>query len=67
MVDALTRDKKMRLRKLGHVMTNVNSDRLLQEPRAIDQALEKAPRLSLKPPEALDAGLEDQLPEYEIH
>ena len=67
MVDALKRDKKMRLRKLGHVMTNVNSDRLLQEPRAIDQALEKAPRLSLKPPEALDAGLEDQLPEYEIH
>lgn len=66
MVDALNREKKMRLRKLGHVMTGINSDQLLPEPGALEQALVKKPRLSIKPPEALDAGLEDQLPEFEF-
>lgn len=66
LVDALKKDKRMRLRKLGHVMTNVNSDRLIVQTSALDQALNKQPRLSIKPPAELDAGLEDQLPIFEI-
>ncbi len=65
-VDALKKDKKMRLRKLGHVMTNVNSDQLLGQPKALDQAMKKQLRLAIKPPVELDAGLEDQLPMFEI-
>jgi putative transposase len=66
LVDALKKDKKMRLRKLGQVMTNINSDQLLSQPQAVDQALKKRPRLAIKPPAELDAGLEDHLPMFEI-
>ncbi|MBB3214410.1 putative transposase [Herbaspirillum sp. Sphag1AN] len=66
MVSEARVDKKMRQRKRAAVLRGHSSERPLDFPSALDFAEQRSLPSKSNPPEDLDAGLEDELPDYEI-